>query len=194
MTSQARACIAAPPLLRHDIYIDSARVGAAVIRWIPIDPCGTTVLKVCPDRQGVAIERDAAAKLIVGLGVGGLHVGLLAPDPSRPLEHIDRARFGTAVIRLIPVDARRTAVLTKGSDRQGVAIERDAVAKHVPGLGVGSLQVGLLAPDPSRPPEHIDRARFAALKRSSHRQRVAIERDAPTKPSENWPASITCPS
>jgi hypothetical protein len=62
---------------------------------------------------------------------------------------------------LILVDPRRAAGFVDGHHGEGVAAERHAVAKLVAdtengGPGIGSLHIGLLAPDPGRPREDID--------------------------------------
>ena len=94
--------------------------------------------------QGVAVERDTNPKLVIGFGIGGLHIGLLAPGPVRAGEDIDRATEWGVVVPLIAINPNRGTSLTWHPHGQSIACKRDTKPKSVIGLGIGGLKIALL--------------------------------------------------
>ena len=95
--------------------------------------------------------------MVTGFGIGGLHVGLLAPDTSTPRKYIDRPTTAGTVVSLIAIHSGCVAGFKRRPDDQRVPIKCDVRAEVVTGLGIRCLQVGLLTPDSRTPREYIDR-------------------------------------
>src|SRR5215467_2343303 len=120
--------------------------------------------------------------------VGGLEIGLLAPDTPGTDKQISRPRILEAIVALVTVDPRRVAVFVWSSYDHCVDRDGHRLAKKVRRGAVGGLQIRLLAPDTAGTHKHISRSsicvavvalvavdtrRFAGFARGSYDHRVA---------------------
>src|SRR4030095_6631971 len=83
----------------------------------------------------VAAERDRAAELVIGLGIGALHVVLLAPSRPRAGEHVHRSRLRRRVIVLLTVDPLAGTVLERRPERGGGAVGAQGGTRSEPVVG-----------------------------------------------------------
>ena len=68
--------------LRHK-HIGRPAEWRTVIRLVPVHPRGIAILAVRSHHERIAEQSYAATESVVGSGIGGLEIGLLAPDPAR---------------------------------------------------------------------------------------------------------------
>ena len=155
-------------------YVHRAGATAHVVRWT-IDPARRSPLVVTANRERVAVgaERNAVAEQVTRVWIAGLDVRLLRPGVARECEDVHGSRRRRRVVRLVPIDARRSAVLADRSNRQGAPIvaechrhtELIAIAEAVGGgarfARVGGLDIRTLGP---RRPTASEDVRGACLR------------------------------
>ena len=91
----------------------------------PLIPRDDPALVVTADRERVAVgaERDADSRTgQPRLGLPALTYACCAQVVARECEDVDGSRRRRRVVRLVPIDARRSAVLADRSNRQGAPI------------------------------------------------------------------------
>ena len=134
-----------PDSARPRKHIDRTTAGDAVVCLIAPHPGRVTFFTGGADHQRVTIERNSSSKGITSLGIGGLEIGLLRPDPTRPRKHIGGTAAAGAVVRLIATHPGRVAVFTAGTDHQRVAAERNSeVSEGITRIGIRGLEIRLL--------------------------------------------------
>src|SRR5207237_8051348 len=113
----------------------------------------------CSPEQAPAAgaQAERASKLVAGVGIRALDVGVLRPGSAAARVHVHRTRFGSRVVVLFAVDALRRTVFVRGaySHRIAVAADRDANAEPVVVSRVRRLEERLLHPRRAVANEHI---------------------------------------
>lgn len=126
--------------------VHGAAVRDTVVFFIVVDTRGTAVLAVGAGNQGIAGERDDAAEVIGGVGVGCLDILYQLPPGAAVAEHIYGAALGRQVVGLTAADARCGAVLAVGAHSQCIAVQRHTEAEIIGGAGVGGFDIRILQP------------------------------------------------
>ena len=177
---------------------DIGRTGIAccVIALVTVDPSRVAALQICSDHDRVARDRHRNTEIVSGLGIGSFQIGLLAPGGVGAHENIGRPGKGGRVISLVAVYPGRIAALAICSDHYRLARDRQRNTELVKTIGIGSLQIGLVAPGGASAHEDIGRPgkggrviglvaiypdRIAVLSKCSDHYRVARDRHRTTE-------------